>query len=288
MPIRKDPAGFKTTELGNARILVNLTRDFEELVLNGLARAKGRQLSERELIIPTGISSLFWKSALIVPFPSEFMMMFDTVDQVEMFIDEEPAARAAARMAWVAQAQGIKWASKNLIRAGLEKPDPVVAWAGSGRFGITDKIPSTTNTKPFTLPPDQKMIAMYKERIQSEIKSLTSAQSTAIKRAITEGFQNGETTAQIARRIKDVTEKVKGKAITIARTETLAAGNAAAKQRYADAGVQKVEWIAAYDDRVCDDCESKHGEIYSINDRIDIPLHPNCRCTLVPYIEKEE
>jgi len=284
IPIRKDPGGFRTVELANARILANLVLDFEELVLRNLARVKGRELAS---LIPSSISSKFWKAALVVPSPSELMMMFDTVDQVEMVLDKEPASRAAQRIVWTAQAHGIKWATQNLIRAGLEKPDQV-AWAGGGKFGITDKIPSPTTARPFTLPPDPKMIALYKERVQSEIKALTSAQSTAIKRAITLGFQKGETVQQIAKRVKGVTEMAKSKAVTIARTETLAAGNAAAKQRYSDAGVEKVEWIAAYDDRICEECESLHGNIYPIGDTPEIPVHPNCRCTLIPYREKEE
>jgi SPP1 gp7 family putative phage head morphogenesis protein len=80
----------------------------------------------------------------------------------------------------------------------------------------------------------------------------------------------------------------KNKAITIARTETLAAGNAAAKERYKSAGIDKVEWVSAYDDRICEECESLHGNVYPIGDTPDIPVHPNCRCTLIPYIEKEE
>jgi len=285
IPIRKDPGGFRTVELANARILANLVLDFEELVLRNLARVKGRELAS---LIPTSVSSKFWKAALIVPFPEEFMMMFDTVDQVEMVLDKNAAGRAADRIVWAAQAHGIKWATQNLIRAGLEKPDQV-AWGGGGKFGITDKIPaSQTNVRPFTLPPDKKMIALYKERVQSEIRALTSAQSTAIKRAITLGFQKGETVQQIAKRVKGVTEMAKSKAVTIARTETLAAGNAAAKRRYEDAGVEKVEWIAAYDDRICEECESLHGNVYPIGDTPEIPVHPNCRCTLIPYREKEE
>jgi len=282
MPIRKDPAGFKTTELANARILAGLVLDFEELLLRSVDRMKGdRKLAS---LIPGGV----WKAALIVPFPAEFLSLIDSVDQIEMVIDKAPAERAAERIVWSAQAQGLRWASKNLQRVGLEKPDPVVAWAGGGKFGITDMIPSTTNAKPFILPPDPKMIAMYKERVRSEIKNLSGAQATAIKREIAKAFENGETVQQITHRIKKTTEMAKSKAVTIARTETLAAGNAAAKQRYKDAGVEMVEWIAAYDDSVCPECESEHGNIYPIGDTPPIPLHPNCRCTLIPYREKEE
>ena len=280
-PIRKDPAGFKTVELANARILANLVLDIEELVLRAVDRMKG----ERKLA--SLIPSKLWTAALVVPFPSEFMTLIDSVDQIEMVVDKNAAGRAAERIVWTAQSQGLRWASKALIKAGLEKPDPVV-WAGGGMFGSTDMIPQQGVTKAFVLPPDPKMIALYKERVKSEIKNLTGFQSLAIKRAITEGFQKGETVSQITKRIKDVTPMAKRKAVTIARTETLAAGNAAAKRRYTDAGVEKVEWVAAYDDSVCDECESKHGNVYPIGDAPDLPVHPNCRCTLIPYIEKEE
>ena len=54
-------------------------------------------------------------------------------------------------------------------------------------------------------------------------------------------------------------------------------------QAYRDDGVEKVRWVTAEDDRRCEECRSRHGKIYPIN---NIPPKPHryCRC----YIEKED
>lgn len=43
-------------------------------------------------------------------------------------------------------------------------------------------------------------------------------------------------------------------------------------------------WIAHLDPAICQDCHSKHGQIYAINEIVDPapPLHPNCRCEIWP------
>lgn len=249
-PIRKDPAGFKSTELHNARILAGLVKDFEELFLREVERSKGRALA-----------------APLKKFTFDLTAYYAAIDAIEGVIDTQAAPPAAVTVTVAAVTHGRIWADKNL-----------------GRFGVTTTAPSYTNAKPFYLPPEQKMIDMYEAKVLSEIKGLSGYQATNLKREMLEGFKAGETVNQIARRVRDVTGKSINKAVTIARTETLAAGNAAAKERYSAAGVEMVEWIAAYDDRVCPECEEKHGTVYPIDGSPDLPVHPNCRCTLVPVV----
>lgn len=269
-PIRKDPAGFKTTELKNARILVNIVLDFEELVL-GMLESKGRALAKP---LEDGLVRLYLGKPIPLALPAfndvDFNKFYENVEVLEGFIDKNATAPAAKKIATSSIEHGNAWADKSFARFGVGKQGAV-----------------PEGTKPFYLPPDTKMISLYKERIQSEIKGLTSFQSTAIKREITKGFERGETVKQIANRVKGVTQMATRKAITIARTETLAAGNTAALARYEKYGVNKVQWIAAYDDRVCPECEGLHEKIYNIGDEPDLPLHPNCRCTIIPYFGDE-
>jgi len=272
-PIRKDPAGFRTTELANARVLAGLVNDFEELILMSLNRKAGRQLAS---IIPSHV----WTAALFVPLPSDFLELIDNVDKIETFIDKEPATRAAQRVTWAAQAHGIQWASKQLIRAGLEKPDQTItATITAGSL--------SSPTRPFYLAPEKRMVEMAEQAMVGEIKSLTGYYATGIKRELRASWENGETVSQITKRVREVTGLARNKAVTIARTETLRAGNAAAKERYKSAGVEMVEWVSAYDDRICEECESLHGNTYPMGEAPDLPVHPNCRCTLVPHIERE-
>ena len=251
-PIRKDPAGFKTTELKNARILAGLVTDFEELFLRVIERKPPRELAAPK------------------KFTFDLAAYYEAIDAIEGFIDKDPANKAAETVTVASVNHGRMWADKSM-----------------GAFGITANAP-VAGAKPYYLPPEQRMIDMYEAKALSEIKGLTGYQATNLKREMLESFKAGETINQITKRVKSVTGKSTNKAITIARTETLAAGNAAAKERYKGAGVERVEWVAAYDDRVCEECESKHGETFDIDDAPELPVHPNCRCTLVPVMTAPE
>ena len=46
---------------------------------------------------------------------------------------------------------------------------------------------------------------------------------------------------------------------------------------YRDAGVKKVKWITAGDEKVCDTCRERNGKVYSINSIPSKP-HKHCRC----------
>lgn len=50
---------------------------------------------------------------------------------------------------------------------------------------------------------------------------------------------------------------------------------------YKDAGVDKVKWVTAKDDRVCKTCRERNGKIYPIDKLPDKP-HYRCRCYFVP------
>ena len=96
----------------------------------------------------------------------------------------------------------------------------------------------------------------------------------------------------------------------IARTETIRASNAGTEALYGAWGVQYKEWLTAIDDRRCLWCAEMHGKVIGTGDKWfskgdtftvgegenarvlslgfeDIthpPLHPNCRCTLIPVL----
>jgi len=60
-----------------------------------------------------------------------------------------------------------------------------------------------------------------------------------------------------------------------------------AKQRmdnYKKHGVAEVEWLAALDERTCDECDDLNGKKFPIDEVPNCPLHPTCRCVLLPVI----
>lgn len=50
---------------------------------------------------------------------------------------------------------------------------------------------------------------------------------------------------------------------------------------YRDAGVKKVRWVTAGDEKVCETCRERNGKIYSINSIPPKP-HRRCRCVYEP------
>lgn len=111
-----------------------------------------------------------------------------------------------------------------------------------------------------------------------------------IEQAVVDGIVSGRGSQKVAR---DVREAIRGdahvpdgglhaRAEMIARTELGTAKTDASKQRYAEAGVDLVQWYATLDERTCIYCAARHGNAYRIGDAV-VPAHPNCRCYLAPF-----
>jgi SPP1 gp7 family putative phage head morphogenesis protein len=124
----------------------------------------------------------------------------------------------------------------------------------------------------------------------------------------------GITPADLAREMQrmwpDISQK---RAAMLAQTGSVWAYNEGAVQRYAAEGVAVVEWLTAQDDLACPFCADMNGKRVETNDKFfqagdnfpsegaggepltmkvwsgwDIkhpPLHPNCRCTLIPVVD---
>lgn len=67
------------------------------------------------------------------------------------------------------------------------------------------------------------------------------------------------------------------------RTESSHAYNKAARDSYTSAGIDMCEYLAESD--CCDICEHYKGRKLPIMDFPELPMHPNCRCTMAPIVE---
>ena len=68
---------------------------------------------------------------------------------------------------------------------------------------------------------------------------------------------------------------------TIARSEVIRAHNMGSLKFKQRVGVQKLEWLAVGDERMCPVCGVLDGKVYMIDKFPQQPAHPNCRCTHV-------
>lgn len=77
----------------------------------------------------------------------------------------------------------------------------------------------------------------------------------------------------------------------IARTELITAYNKAAVEEYKESGlVEQIKWITAEDDRVDEECALNENKTVKIGESFPSgddqpPIHPNCRCDVIPYFE---
>ena len=144
-------------------------------------------------------------------------------------------------------------------------------------------------------------------RNYENLKGITSDMSKQLAKALSEGFINGLSPRVIAKNLVELIEKgkmsdisikdklgrtisTKRRASLLARTECIAAHVNGAVEECLRMGYEKgqifAEYIAGYDDRVCDDCARLHMEVFTLEEiRNMIPMHPQCRCTFVPIIK---
>lgn len=99
---------------------------------------------------------------------------------------------------------------------------------------------------------------------------------------VAQGIAEGRPTDAMIQDMRDRLRVVKSRADVIVRTESLRAYNQASDQYYAAQGIDLVMYYATADDRSCEFCVPRAGEIYKRGD-IRVPLHPRCRCYLAPW-----
>lgn len=75
------------------------------------------------------------------------------------------------------------------------------------------------------------------------------------------------------------------RADTLARTEIAHIQTQAAQKRYENYGITEVEVWADEDERRCETCGKLHQQRFPIHGTMPVPVHPRCRCTIIPVVE---
>ena len=168
----------------------------------------------------------------------------------------------------------------------------------------------------FGLPLDTTRISEWVEANSEGMSRHSREKLTAIfQNASTETdeFGSGLTPRDIASRIiNDSVITDKAKARVTARTGVIWAYGEGTVQTYQQAGVGAMQWLTTKDDLLCDFCRAMDGvtirpgaafweqgarmevqaggKILGLDFGLDVrhpPLHPSCRCTLVPVVAEE-
>lgn len=144
----------------------------------------------------------------------------------------------------------------------------------------------------FGRPETVEKTQLLASRSFADLKNVTEDAATKMGRVLADGLVAGQNPRDIARDLDDELDLGRNRAELIARTEIIRAhaeGQLDAFDRLGvtDLGVE-VEWSTAGDERVCPECEDMEGKVFSVEEAHGmIPLHPNCRCAFVPYVDVE-
>ncbi len=150
-----------------------------------------------------------------------------------------------------------------------------------------------------------------RERSADLVKEIDDTTKDRLRKALEAGVENGEGIPELQKRVKDVFDKAKdSRAEMIARTEVIKASNFASVEAWTESGVvESKEWLTAEDERVEPLCAAMDGKVISLRssffkqgDKLtsgtdsmsfemsvdEPPLHPNCRCTVIPVLIPEK
>jgi SPP1 gp7 family putative phage head morphogenesis protein len=96
----------------------------------------------------------------------------------------------------------------------------------------------------------------------------------------------GKPTGELKKLLQERFNVSYSRADALVRTELAHIQTQAAEQRYKDYGIQEVQIWADEDERRCEVCGKLHEKRYPIGAVVPIPAHTNCRCCIVPVVDK--
>ncbi|MBO7734890.1 MAG: minor capsid protein [Methanobrevibacter sp.] len=127
----------------------------------------------------------------------------------------------------------------------------------------------------------------FSDRIWKHKAELKETLEKGILDCIERGAKSQELTNTLVQRFGVSYNQAK----RITTTELTHIQNQAAIDRYIDAGIGKYKFVAIGDEATCQICGSMNGMVYDMLDAKTSqnvpPIHPNCRCCLLPYFEED-
>ena len=157
---------------------------------------------------------------------------------------------------------------------------------------------------------DARMMPKVDEWMTETSRAMSDTQRVKAIEVVEQGRRENWTVDELRR---NLTTKVVGEtaihANTVARSATIWSYNEGAKAQYGDAGATSTEWFTTQDDVTCEFCmaldgnrapldgayaaagstvEGTEGGVYAVGfDTEHPPIHPNCRCAILPVFAGE-
>lgn len=144
----------------------------------------------------------------------------------------------------------------------------------------------------FDAPVHADAAALIYTRAYRALEGVTEVMDAQMSAVLARAMVEGKGAVATANALIDRVDAIGvARARTIARTELTAAYAEATLNSYAEAGVEGVEveaeFATAGDESVCPECEELEGKVFEISEaRGLLPVHPNCRCALLPVVKE--
>lgn len=124
--------------------------------------------------------------------------------------------------------------------------------------------------------------AKWSERLWVNSDAMVSDVTNIINRSLIQGMNPNQLASKLRPNLKKSVANAKYVAQRLARTESARISTEYKQLLYKDQGYELGKWIA--EPKACKICLPKDGKVFRLED-INIPLHPNGRCSFVPYFE---
>jgi len=135
--------------------------------------------------------------------------------------------------------------------------------------------------------------------LREALADFTKLQTQAIKNAISDGFYQGRSNAEIIRNIRGTkAAQYKDGLLSISRSSASRITRTAINHTASVARMKLLEsnkdlfthyeWVATLDSRTSDICRDLDGNIYEIGKGRTPPAHYNCRSTITPVLDDDE
>jgi len=162
-------------------------------------------------------------------------------------------------------------------------------------LGFSNKFASMNPQKVMQSLNERWMGTNYSDIVWSNHKGhLIDQLNTTFQKGIIQGWNPNRIGREMAKAVESKFDSSQtGNFVRVARTEFIHIANQASYESYKELGVaDEFRWLATLEKNTCSDCAELDGTKVDMENAVPgfslPPLHPNCRCTIVPYIEPTE
>ena len=125
----------------------------------------------------------------------------------------------------------------------------------------------------------------FSQRVWGNIDKLTET----LNDKLIECVVSGKKPTELKRMLMERFNVSYSQANTLVRTETANIQTEAAAQRYKDCGIEKYEFLGREEHDIGCKCKELNGKVFLLSEKkagVNAPpMHPNCRCCIIPVIE---